>query len=40
VFVIRYGYPCAEGPARLRCQVSAAHEKGHIDRLVEALRKL
>lgn len=41
VFVIGFGYPVvAEGHARLRCQVSAAHEKGHIDRLVEALRKL
>jgi len=41
VFVIGFGYPVVpEGHARLRCQVSAAHEKGHIDRLVEALRKL
>ncbi len=41
VFVIGFGYPVvAEGHARLRCQVSAAHEKSHIDRLVEALKKL
>ena len=41
VFVIGFGYPVvAEGHARLRCQISAAHEKGHIDRLVEALKKL
>jgi len=41
VFVIGFGYPVvAEGHARLRCQVSAAHERSHIDRLVEALKKL
>ncbi len=41
VFVIGFGYPVVpEGHARLRCQISAAHEKGHIDRLVEALNKL
>ena len=41
VFVIGFGYPVvAEGHARLRCQISAAHEKSHIDRLVEALKKL
>ncbi len=41
VFVIGFGYPVVpEGHARLRCQVSAAHTTGHIDRLVEALKKL
>ena len=41
VFVIGFGYPVVpEGHARLRVQVSAAHEKAHIDRLVDALRKL
>ena len=41
VFVIGFGYPVVpEGHARLRCQISAAHEKSHIDRLVEALKKL
>lgn len=41
VFVIGFGYPVVpEGHARLRCQISAAHEKAHIDRLVEALKKL
>ena len=41
VFVIGFGYPVVpEGHARLRCQISAAHEKSHIDRLVDALKKL
>jgi glycine C-acetyltransferase len=41
VFVIGFGYPVvAEGHARLRCQISAAHTHGHIDALVDALKKL
>jgi glycine C-acetyltransferase len=41
VFVIGFGYPVvAEGHARLRCQISAAHTTQHIDTLVECLRKL
>lgn len=41
VFVIGFGYPVvAEGHARLRCQISAAHTTGHIDELVGALKKL
>jgi len=41
VYVIGFGYPVVpEGHARLRVQISAAHEKSHIDRLIEALRKL
>jgi glycine C-acetyltransferase len=41
VFVIGFGYPVvAEGHARLRVQISAAHERGHIDGLVGALKKL
>ncbi len=41
VFVIGFGYPVVpEGTARLRAQISAAHEKHHIDRLIDALRKL
>ncbi len=41
VFVIGFGFPVVpEGHARLRVQISAAHEHGHIDRLVEALKKL
>ena len=41
VFVIGFGYPVVpEGHARLRVQISAAHERGHIDALVGALKKL
>jgi len=41
VFVIGFGYPVVpEGHARLRCQISAAHEFAHIDALVDALKKL
>lgn len=41
VFVIGFGYPVVpEGTARLRCQVSAAHEPEHMDRLIDALREL
>lgn len=41
VFVIGFGYPVVpEGTARLRIQMSAAHEFAHIDALVAALKKL
>lgn len=41
VFVIGFGYPVVpEGHARLRVQISAGHEKDHIDGLVAALKKL
>lgn len=41
VFVIGFGYPVVpEGHARLRVQISAAHEPAHIDTLVECLRRL
>ncbi len=41
VFVIGFGYPVVpEGHARLRVQVSAAHERSHIDALVAALKRL
>jgi glycine C-acetyltransferase len=41
VFVIGFGYPVVpEGHARLRVQISAAHDRQHIDALVDALKKL
>jgi glycine C-acetyltransferase len=41
VFVIGFGFPVVpEGTARLRIQMSAAHEMSHIDELVGALKKL
>ncbi|MDA1008715.1 MAG: aminotransferase class I/II-fold pyridoxal phosphate-dependent enzyme [Planctomycetota bacterium] len=41
VFVIGFGFPVvAEGHARLRVQISAAHEKQHLDALISALAKL
>jgi len=41
VYVSGFGYPVVpQGQARLRCQVSAAHEKSDLDRAVEAFRKV
>ncbi|MBG84296.1 MAG: glycine C-acetyltransferase [Phycisphaerae bacterium] len=41
VFVIGFGYPVVpEGTARLRVQISAAHEQAHLDRLIGALIEL
>ena len=41
VFVIGFGYPVVpEGEARLRVQISAAHERSHLDQLISALREL
>ncbi len=41
VYVIGFGFPVVpEGQARLRVQISAAHEHKHIDALVDALKKL
>src|SRR5262249_56555971 len=41
VYVSGFGYPVVpQGQARLRCQVSAAHERPALERAVEAFRKV
>jgi glycine C-acetyltransferase len=41
VFVIGFGYPVVpEGTARLRVQISAGHEREHLDRALDAFGKL
>ena len=41
VFAIGFGYPVVpEGTARIRVQISSAHEQEHIDRLCSALSQL
>ncbi|HKF41467.1 MAG TPA: glycine C-acetyltransferase [Thermoanaerobaculia bacterium] len=41
IYVSGFGYPVVpHGQARLRCQVSAAHEHRDLDRAVEAFRKV
>jgi glycine C-acetyltransferase len=41
VYVSGFGFPVVpQGHARLRCQVSAAHERPDLDRAVEAFRKV
>ena len=41
VYVIGFGYPVVpEGHARLRVQISAAHEKRHLAKLIDALTTL
>ena len=41
VFAIGFGYPVVpEGTARIRVQISAAHETSHLDQLIDCLGKL
>jgi len=41
VFAIGFGYPIVpEGAARIRVQISACHEKQHLDKLINALKQL
>ncbi|NIR44705.1 MAG: glycine C-acetyltransferase [Gemmatimonadetes bacterium] len=40
VFVIGFGYPVVpHGTARIRCQISAAHETEHLDAVLDAMKK-
>jgi len=39
VYVSGFGFPVVpQGQARLRCQISAAHEREHLDRAIDAIR--
>jgi glycine C-acetyltransferase len=41
VFVIGFGYPVVpHGTARIRCQISAAHETEHLDAVLAAMKKV
>jgi glycine C-acetyltransferase len=41
VYVIGFSYPVvARGQARIRVQISAAHEPGHIRRAVDAFTRV
>lgn len=41
VFVTGFGYPVVpQGHARVRCQVSAAHERWHLEKALEAFKKV
>ena len=41
VFVIGFGYPVVpKGTARIRCQLSAAHETEHLDAVLAAMKKI
>ncbi len=41
VFVIGFGYPVVpRGEARIRCQISAGHERRHLDAALAALKKV
>ena len=41
VFVIGFGFPVVpKGQARIRCQISAAHDREHLDRALDALKNV
>jgi len=41
IYVSGFGFPVVpQGQARLRCQVSAAHDRGDLDRAVDAFRRV
>jgi glycine C-acetyltransferase len=41
VFVIGFGFPVVpHGTARIRCQISAAHETEHLDAVLDAMKKV
>lgn len=41
VYVSGFGFPVVpKGEARLRCQISAAHEREHLDHAIEAIAKV
>ncbi len=41
VFVIGFGFPVVpQGQARIRCQISAGHERQHLDAALAALKKV
>jgi len=41
VYVIGFSYPVVpKGQARIRVQISAAHKKEHLDRAIEAFKKI
>jgi glycine C-acetyltransferase len=40
IYVIGFSYPVVpKGEARIRVQLSAAHERAHLDRAIEAFRQ-
>ena len=41
IYVIGFSFPVVpEGQARIRVQISAAHERNHLDRAVDAFEKV
>jgi glycine C-acetyltransferase len=41
VYVSGFGYPVVpQGQARLRCQISAAHTREHLDRAISAIAEV